>query len=897
MDEEDKQYKEKMKNTANQFSETAKDKAKKKIKESVIDLGAKEIAKGIAILILIGIAGTILATVFFALVVYFDDLDTKAKAATTKETSIGNEALNTILTIEGGKYKISYNEKSGKEALEEILADNDMNFKDFTDEEIECLYKCLKAEWATTYPNLGESIDNSDLESQYVQGVITIKRGKSDGNIANLSYKPYEEFSNIKDETALDYFSMKDGNIIVANWSSIETKYEIDGDMPDDIKEQYKNTGEQINITETSINYRNMIGIHTIPFELVLSLLINTEDTDFVNDLADLAFDSTIELTVYDNTKVITTTDKEHTHEKTTYEKWANYYIKRINKEILADGKTIGHYAEHIGNEEETKVKSETNEIDYTLTTTTITKDNSYVLGLTNVSSWLGDVKNEYVHQDVIGSEENSELGEPQTYSEEKEEEININDSDIVGFINSKHSEETKIDSWNNSTNKTEEVCIATKARKKELKEGLYEITENKLKTDEYKYEEGTKTIENIGIKFKELYDKYLKTRAQLECVSSWLFEMLEDTESTIDYVSIMKYLLYVCTDVNYGVTEENLNDILDVMEIQSGNSFVGILYGDSAEEIVWFALKDLGYPEYAIAGTMGNIYGESGFDSNAIEKPSGEGIGLCQWSYGRKTQLIDYAKSKGKEWSDLNTQIEFLITEIEGTGLASGYATPQMQSKYKGYTKNDWKNAQDIETATTAFCYVFERPGKPRLDVRIIKAKEYYEKFKGKEAPSKGNYTGTEGEKLCQAAQEILEHTTKNNYTYNTGVPDYREGVRSLWNKRGVCCASYVAWILSESGVVSEDYINTLKFRSATQLGAGLKKIFPTVSVSSMADLQKGDIVVWPGHHIQMYAGDGYWYNGGAASSIPPVKYSKYNALSYFRSYGSYYVLRPVQQ
>ena len=535
-------------------------------------------AKGIAILILVVLASSILATVFLAAAVYFDDLDTKAKAATAKETAIGNEALNTILTMEDGKYRIKYKGKNGEEvtgkkALEEILEDNNMNFEDFNNEELECLYKCLKAEWATTYPNLGKNVDNADANGEYVQGVITIKRGKSDGSIIDLEYKPYEEFSNIKDENALKYFSMKDGKLIVANWSSTETKYEIEGDMPDDIKEQYKNTGEQINITETSINYRSMIGVHALPYELVLSLLVNTEDVDCVNDLADLAFDSTIELTVYDNTKVITTTYKEHTHEKTTYEKWANYYIKRINKEILADGKTIGHYTEHIGNEEETKVKSETNEIDYTLTTTTITRDNSYVLGLTNVSSWLGNVKNVYTHQNIMGSEENSELGEPQTYSEKKEEEININDSDIVGFINSKHSEETKIDSWNNSTNKTEEVCIATKARKKELKEGLYEITENKLKTDEYKYEEGTKTIENIGIKFKELYDKYLKTRAQLECVSSWLFEMLEDTESTVDYVSIMKYLLYVCTDVNYGVTEENLNDILDVMEIRNANS------------------------------------------------------------------------------------------------------------------------------------------------------------------------------------------------------------------------------------------------------------------------------------------------------------------------------------
>ncbi len=587
MDEEDKQYKEKMKNTANQFSETAKDKAKKKIKESVIDLGAKEIAKGIAILILIGIAGTILATVFFALVVYFDDLDTKAKAATTKETSIGNEALNTILTIEGGKYKISYNEKSGKEALEEILADNDMNFKDFTDEEIECLYKCLKAEWATTYPNLGESIDNSNLESQYVQGVITIKRGKSDGNIANLSYKPYEEFSNIKDETALDYFSMKDGNIIVANWSSNEIEYMLSDGAPDNIKEQYTNTGKQISITETSINYRNMIGIHTIPFELVLSLLVNTEDVDFVNDLADLAFNSTIELTVYDNIKAITTTEVEHTNEIKTYEKWVDYYIKTTETEVSAGGVPGRGSSSNSATVEDAKINPVTEkiEIDYTLTTKTTTEDNSYVVGVTNVSSWLGDINNEYTYRHTEGQEESLEPGRPVEYTEEGEKE-NLNlttattDSDIIKFKNSKYVESEKVDSWNNSKHIIKKECIIESARKKGTLKGIHEVTEVKIRTDEYKYDVGTKKTSNIGMKFKEVYNKYKKAQAQLDCVESWLFEMLEDTESTVDYVSVMKYLLYICTGNNYGVSEEDLNDLLDVMEIKdlatvnSTNSF-----------------------------------------------------------------------------------------------------------------------------------------------------------------------------------------------------------------------------------------------------------------------------------------------------------------------------------
>ena len=51
------------------------------------------------------------------------------------------------------------------------------------------------------------------------------------------------------------------------------------------------------------------------------------------------------------------------------------------------------------------------------------------------------------------------------------------------------------------------------------------------------------------------------------------------------------------------------------------------------------------------------------------------------QWSYGRRTQLEAYAASKGVPPSDVDTQIEFLLTEISGSGPAQGFATCQFSS------------------------------------------------------------------------------------------------------------------------------------------------------------------------------------------------------------------------
>ena len=65
-----------------------------------------------------------------------------------------------------------------------------------------------------------------------------------------------------------------------------------------------------------------------------------------------------------------------------------------------------------------------------------------------------------------------------------------------------------------------------------------------------------------------------------------------------------------------------------------------------SIEQTVWNFLKEKELPERSIAATMGNIYAESGFNENAIEKGNGIGFGLCQWSYERRKQLERYGTS-----------------------------------------------------------------------------------------------------------------------------------------------------------------------------------------------------------------------------------------------------------
>lgn len=143
--------------------------------------------------------------------------------------------------------------------------------------------------------------------------------------------------------------------------------------------------------------------------------------------------------------------------------------------------------------------------------------------------------------------------------------------------------------------------------------------------------------------------------------------------------------------------------------------------------KIVYETLTGLGLTAQAACAILGNMYQESRWKPDVVNSIGASG--LCQWLYDRKTGLMNYAKSKGTEWTDVKTQAEWAWMEAEGKDPTTKSQLDKMCGGPEGF-----KKMTDIEKATTIWRKAFERckdyeANDPR---RINTAKECYSKVSG---------------------------------------------------------------------------------------------------------------------------------------------------------------------
>ena len=324
--------------------------------------------------------------------------------------------------------------------------------------------------------------------------------------------------------------------------------------------------------------------------------------------------------------------------------------------------------------------------------------------------------------------------------------------------------------------------------------------------------------------------------------------------------------------------------------------------YGpDTIQYKVWDGLRSAGFSENATAAAMGNIQHESGFNPSAIEKGSGAGFGLIQWTGGRRTAIENYAASKGVSASDIGLQIEYLIKELRNE--TGAWMTANTKYGFGPLTQSDWENG-DLDTATKAFMCCFERPAYSssvnHIDRRLESARDYYKEFTGTEpsgnAPSSGGTTGdssSSGGSILDdilgvfddlgeiwglkkkdtsssggtsggsvAASSSLQEALVNKMKSVEGKLAYSQSSRNPDNGSGDC-SSTVQWA----------YKNVLGVDPGSWTGAQ-ETDDDTYTVTNSFDesqMQQGDMILYNGH-VEMYAGDGKMigHGGGSDGTTP---------------------------
>lgn len=157
------------------------------------------------------------------------------------------------------------------------------------------------------------------------------------------------------------------------------------------------------------------------------------------------------------------------------------------------------------------------------------------------------------------------------------------------------------------------------------------------------------------------------------------------------------------------NIMEEKSAGSEDKEDAENKGSYI---YGNSTQDKIWKYFRSKGFTDSAIAGILGNLMHESGLDPSVVQGGGrGPGHGLAQWEGPRLTALKAYAKQRGKSWSDLQTQLDFMMKELNDN--------PSWL--------NNYKKMNDVGAATKAFENHYERAGIKAMDKRIGNANKAF--------------------------------------------------------------------------------------------------------------------------------------------------------------------------
>lgn len=602
-------------------------------------------------------------------------------------------------------------------------------------------------------------------------------------------------------------------------------------------------------MTTANVNYEKIVKGYTMPFEFLWSFLLVGQQKEFVLELADLVFDSRVEISILDsirtNTNVTTYTYTEHVDVE-TYDIYA--HVKgwdNTNDMLIAEG----DYGPSSG--------KGSYDVPHTAVGTTETKTNTIDVILSIADVWLLKVEQGYSTQT---STTTSSSDAPHA---DVEHEPVTDNGDPVG-IAAKYASNCEKEFYRDRRLKMYEDVKMESSTTQTSKYNRKDINGNthvdntvyflKNLANPPKVEEKTDP-DSIEPNFVTIYRKkeYEKNGINVFTGPEWIFQILEADESTADMVDIAKYLIYKANDEvkSYDGVEEMDWDVFWISEYKTLAGSFGIIGGGGG-------------------GGYGNYY----FASSGIEGSQGE--------------IFDYLLARGVPSRGVSAIIGNIEKQVNNGETTWEEAAKNFADLWKKIFEENPElfeaimNAKDEETMEYAAWLLAKFQGdiiennfeasKDKISEQLTNALKWQTEFEEKN-PASVIGDGSDILGTCYLVMnEMLQNevhydndTGKNDYPLNTLEYYDIDDSSNYYVHKGQDCGGFVASVLYRSGAVTqEEWSRGVGWHHPQNLITTLWKIGWDINISP-SDLQPGDVIS-SGGHVGIYAGDGqYWdvYSG----------------------------------
>lgn len=518
--------------------------------------------------------------------------------------------------------------------------------------EMSYMKKFLEAEAATSYPDLrtyDQIVNNEPLKEGEVQGIIKIKRAKTNGQVDYISYVTPEEFKKFTDEDAtiemkneaLNHFTINENQeLVLANWSNV---YQLEENTLDGTR---KEEGPQYTITTSVVNYQSIIRKYTMPFEFPLAMMLVSQNAEFSLGIVNLALDTEMIITIQDNT----TKTKVTTIEKYKgYERIEKTYQTSILKNGVEDKK-----------KEITKSTPKT-DFDYQVTRIDEFENNVMNVELTYVNSWITKMETEYTYiTEDSGEKETGNMRTPEEGEPKEESETIKQLTSSIEILKDENTQNVKNEAISDYMKNNEQEMNIEKDEG--LQTRLSTAVEQEIirRAQSVVQEQASVlTVEEQAIELERQKDNIRKT--QTEQIRKEIYQNIKDEyyksilTAQVNNINIQKY-----SAVSYEIQEKT--------EIQKNTYTRNPSKVESKEERFLGLIKNS-------TGKYEKLYNEDGTENeNSLFDPKGK--------------LVEYLKADGKTYESPEQNLSSSTTLLINMLRENPYTTELEQTiQYLMYT------------------------------------------------------------------------------------------------------------------------------------------------------------------------------------------------------------------